>query len=66
MCTEAPKDAAHFRAGPLRIGATLSQVRRPSQLLADIAINEAAQTMIAIHDALESFDVTDGLRPLYL
>jgi len=53
MCTEAPKDAANFRSGLLWIGATLPQVRRQSQLLADIAIAEAAQTMIAIHDALE-------------
>ena len=50
---ESTKNTADFGTRFLGIRGAMPQVRRGGQLLADVAIREAAQAMIAVHDALE-------------
>ena len=60
MNVEAAKDTADFGAGLCGIGGAVLQVRSGGQLLSDIAVAEAAQTVIAVHDAVKKFDITAG------
>jgi hypothetical protein len=53
MSAEAAKDAADFGAGLFRVLDALPQMRRRGQPLTDIPVAETAQTVIAVHDALE-------------
>lgn len=53
VSTEVPKDEADSGAGLFRVFATLRQMRRRGQPLSDIPVAETAQTVIAVHDAVE-------------